>query len=1627
MKYVSGRLRKLELGLSSYSETKQSLNVIGNADITGIASASAFADFDYLQAPYGSTVSFTVTVASKSNHRHTGGSGNAYYINGIESPVLTLTPGRTYRFNNNNSGSHPLRFYYDADRTIQYTAGVNFQNTYTEITISDTTPNVLHYQCVNHALMGNSVVTNSNVVDSPYAATLRKGLNVTSGVSTFAGNIDANGNINANGNIIGDNATNISGINSVTATSFFGDGSGLVNLGIPGISTSGTTEFTHLEISGNLKVAGVSTFNNVKLDDNNKIQIGSSQDLELYHNGTASYIDNNTGALYLRNNVDDDDGGNIIIQAKSGKTSAVFQDDEGVRLYYDDAEKIATTGYGVTINGTTETQELHVTGISTFGDDKVIVGGATTDLLVNGSARVTGEFKVGDGTITLNSAGLSTFPTGVDVSGGSGLIASSAKITDLTSGRVVFAGTGGELEDSANLTFNGTVLSGTFTGDGTGLSVAIPGISTSGTTELTNLVVSGLTTLATAKVTDLTDNRIVIAGTGGELEDTSKLTFDGTTLAIVGDATFTGNVSVAGTLTSEDKTNIDSLGIVTARTGVRISSGGLVVTSGVSTFTDAIDSNGGANISGGAGLVASTAKISDLTSGRVVYAGASGELQDSSNLTFNGTTLTGTFGGDGTALLVTIPGISTSTTSEFTNLSVVGVLTAGSAILGSARVTDLTQGRVVFVGASGELQDNSSLTFNGSTVTAPAFAGDGSALTGITAGGVGAIGGLTVKDEGVVVGTAGSIATLDFLGGTVAVTATSGASGIATVTISTEQNQNIQTLNVSGVTTFNSPNNFIGNIVAYNPIYAQNQIYANGNIIGDNATNISGINSVTATTLTGTLQTAAQPNVTSLGTLTSLNVSGAIASGGNITIENTSPKLFLTDSDNNSDFSVRNSDGSFIIYDETNAQNRLVLASDGTFDFNGNVDLNNGLDVTSGTTNLSAGLNVTGVSTFNDNVQLGDSDVFGLGSAGFNGGVPDLRFFHNGSSSNIINTTGNFFISQTHATDGLYIKGPLIVLRDTNNNDIIRGTASGVTINPTSGGVTLKHNGNQTKLETTTHGVVATGVVTATSFEGDGSNLTGITAGATLSAASGSQRLVLTSLTSGTMTSAATDADLSFNATENLLTAGRLSITGITTFNDDVTFKGATSGRNITFDQTNNRMIFDDNAHLILGSAGHLIMYHNGSNGYFTNYTGNVNFDSPATKQFNFNRTVSSAENFEILNDTGKIKLGTSSDLQLYHDGFNSYVKGGTTSLRIQSSQVQIQNHDGTVALANFTAGGTVQLMHGGTRILETASTGILVDTDSSYTRIQLNSQANTVGELRFLSDNLILYPPSGGSAQLNHGSSKKLETTTHGVVATGVVTATSFVGDGSLLTNLPSGGGGGDKFNTTITNSVQATVYGYETDIISFPSDNTKRYVIESISVGNVTTGVGTTVNVIASINPGVTTYSSENKVYLAYNTPVPDNGLVELIKQPMVMNPSDVLKIWATDINNHGINGAIELYATYTAHDSTDYIAGYGSTTNVTTTGIATVYTSASYPTVIQSIKVTNRTDSGDFPITIQIGHGSTVTHLAKNLVVPRYASVELLDRPKRIETGAAIRMQQAAAANTIDVIVSGKKITS
>ena len=153
---------------------------------SGVTTTTALKGFSYLQAPHSATTqSLTVSVAAKSAaHRYNGtGSSNGYKIDGVESPILHFTPGKTYRFVHDNTGSHPLKFYLDAGKVTNYTTGVSFQNTYTEITISDTTPAVLHYQCTAHGYMGNAIITHSNAVITPHDATFK-------GAVSVEGNVD---------------------------------------------------------------------------------------------------------------------------------------------------------------------------------------------------------------------------------------------------------------------------------------------------------------------------------------------------------------------------------------------------------------------------------------------------------------------------------------------------------------------------------------------------------------------------------------------------------------------------------------------------------------------------------------------------------------------------------------------------------------------------------------------------------------------------------------------------------------------------------------------------------------------------------------------------------------------------------------------------------------------------------------------------------------------------------------------------------------------------------------------------------------------------------------------------------------------------------------------------------------------------------------------------------------------------------------------------------------------------------------------------------------------------------------------------------------------------------------------
>ena len=83
----------------------------------------------------------------------------------------------------------------------------------------------------------------------------------------------------------------------------------------------------------------------------------------------------------------------------------------------------------------------------------------------------------------------------------------------------------------------------------------------------------------------------------------------GKSLYVVGDVQFTGNLSVGGTITKEDIKNLDSIGIITARSGINVLSGGINAV-GVVTATSFIgDGSGLSNIISGVGIQSTSTRI----------------------------------------------------------------------------------------------------------------------------------------------------------------------------------------------------------------------------------------------------------------------------------------------------------------------------------------------------------------------------------------------------------------------------------------------------------------------------------------------------------------------------------------------------------------------------------------------------------------------------------------------------------------------------------------------------------------------------------------------------------------------------------------------------------------------------------------------------------------------------------------------------------------------------------------------------------------------------------------------------------------------------------------------------------
>ena len=254
----------------------------------------------------------------------------------------------------------------------------------------------------------------------------------------------------------------------------------------------------------------------------------------------------------------------------------------------------------------------------------------------------------------------------------------------------------------------------------------------------------------------------------------------------------------------------------------------------------------------------------------------------------------------------------------------------------------------------------------------------------------------------------------------------------------------------------------------------------------------------------------------------------------------------------------------------------------------------------------------------------------------------------------------------------------------------------------------------------------------------------------------------------------------------------------------------------------------------------------------------NINGNTISSTDTNGNITLTPNGTGEVnLLDDDKLTFGAGSDLQIYHDGSNSYVRdAGTGNLRLTSdSEIHIAKHNNEFMIRAY-ADGAVELYYDDSEKLATTSTGIDVTGNATFddngkaifgagNDLQIYHdgthsyvQDAGTGDLRISGNNVnimngaatenYIVCTNNGSVAVKHDNATKLETTSTGVDVTGTVTAdaatlsgTSPVlsysdTDNSITAQI---GSGTSDFNI-------ATTSAHNLDI---RTNNTRRMVVES------------------------------------------------------------------------------------------------------------------------------------------------------------------------------------------------------
>ena len=175
--------------------------------------------------------------------------------------------------------------------------------------------------------------------------------------------------------------------------------------------TGGSPE-EYIRLDGSL--VGTQFSKRILFPDNVKIQLGATQDLEIYHDGNNSFIDDaGSGDLNIR-------GANLNLQKYTGETFIACVADGSLSLYHDNAVKLATTTTGVTVSGTLNTSSLVATLVTASAGS---IGDVTSTNVNSTNVKASADLGYSSGGTVTQATSITT---GVTLNAPSGVITCQA-------------------------------------------------------------------------------------------------------------------------------------------------------------------------------------------------------------------------------------------------------------------------------------------------------------------------------------------------------------------------------------------------------------------------------------------------------------------------------------------------------------------------------------------------------------------------------------------------------------------------------------------------------------------------------------------------------------------------------------------------------------------------------------------------------------------------------------------------------------------------------------------------------------------------------------------------------------------------------------------------------------------------------------------------------------------------------------------------------------------------------------------------------------------------------------------------------------------------------------------------